>query len=296
MHRALAFLASRGSSTTDAPSASTRDPSTSANMSDNDAPTVTEETRGRTTTSGSLRSRSKSPSAVVLGTLVSLVQRTVTALVPTAVADSVEAPVLRLRDDIMITLANLQDAAAAIARGDLLGAASAKELAAKTQHELALERALKEQQWELDRTRRELDDVRDSLYSELARNHALAELYQSSHARRQRAIEELAMVKVALDRALDERNAILAEAREKGILLDSAIPPVPPLPETLANRGRSTSRGRSASRTSRSRSRDPSVARSVHFEDDLEKGVTAVEPNDVMPLPVAPEPIAAAEE
>ncbi|ORZ32210.1 hypothetical protein BCR44DRAFT_1440683 [Catenaria anguillulae PL171] len=86
---------------------------------------------------------------------------------------------------------------------------------------------LKDRDQVLDQTRRELEMLKDQYMAEISKNKALAELYNTSHERRRRVIEELAMVKITLDRVVEEKEKLLgvmmAESAKQG-------PPVPPLP------------------------------------------------------------------
>ncbi|KAI9223019.1 hypothetical protein BC828DRAFT_376965 [Blastocladiella britannica] len=204
-------------------------------MADSDAPT-----RGRTATrtpvlpdttttattdapaASDAVSRSRSPLA--LRPLARLVARVIHTVLPTAL----EAPLIKLRDDIAATSTALT---AAYARGDLLGAHSAKLLAMKEEEEERLEVMLRDRESALDVTRRELEDMRDVLMAEISKSEALAELYNSSHERRRRVIEELALVKVTLERVVDEKERLLAFVAAKA---DANAPPVPRVPADLA--------------------------------------------------------------
>ncbi|KAL7750228.1 hypothetical protein RI367_004401 [Sorochytrium milnesiophthora] len=113
---------------------------------------------------------------------------------------------VRLKDDIMTSLSTVSALFHAAKNGDLLHAAW------RSAEEERLEMLLREREERLNRTEEELNALRDKLMVEISKNQALDDLYKSSHSSRRRIIEELATVKVTLDRVIEERN-VLAQQR-----------------------------------------------------------------------------------
>ncbi|KAI9189569.1 Deoxycytidine monophosphate (dCMP) deaminase [Blastocladiella emersonii ATCC 22665] len=219
-------------------------------MSDDDQPRGRRSERSGpsdTDMSGDSSSASRSKSPLALRSLARLVARVVHTVLP----PSLEAPLIKLRDDIAETT---QALTSAYMRGDLLGAQSAALLAVKNAEEERLEAMLRDRESALDSTRRELESLRDAYMAEISKNASLAELYNSSHARRRKVIEELAMVKVTLDRVVDEKERLVQRLEAE------RAPPIPPLPET-------------STATPGSRRRSMS-AKAVRFAEDL----TVVDP------------------